>query len=63
MSLPPCPNKAKFMYPWAGKIMKGCEDHARAMVIIAQAIGYPMETPQPIITTEDCQHMDDLKES
>ena len=58
-----CPNKALFILPWAGKILKVCHQHANAMVMIANAIGSPIEV-QPLssalLLEEDCMGKNDF---
>ena len=34
-----CQNTAKYAIPWAGKIVKQCEEHAQMVMGVAQAIG------------------------
>lgn len=56
-----CPYKAIYVYPWAGEIRKACELHAKAMSVLAKAIGYPMQV-QLIKSKDMCSHVDDLDE-
>lgn len=34
-----CPNKAKYLYSWNGKLIKGCEGHSKVMKAIGEAMG------------------------
>ena len=56
-----CKNKATCVYPWAGKLMEACEDHAKAMSAIANVIGSTIEIKK-IETENMCMHQDDLTE-
>lgn len=55
-----CKKEARFVYPWSGKIMEACKDHAIAMCAIAKAIGYEMEIKSLSKNNQTCMHMDDL---
>jgi len=57
-----CPNKAAYVYPWGGKLMKGCEQHMQAMTKIGDAIGSPLEVQlySSFLDNEMCMHKDDL---
>lgn len=54
-----CPNKAKYLYSWNGKLIEGCEGHAKAMKAIGEAMGVVVETKH-LITEENCMHDNDL---
>lgn len=56
-----CPSKAEYVYPWAGKLMKGCEKHSKAMNVLASFMGSPIEF-QKINTDERCQYLNDLED-
>lgn len=56
-----CKNKAECIYPWAGKLMKACKQHATAMKRISEAIGGPIEIKALPENNEPCMHMDDLE--
>ena len=55
-----CKNPAMFQYPWAGKIMRGCEYHANSMATLAHFMGTPMQVEKVLPT--DCDHPNDLEE-
>ena len=59
MSQEKCKNKATVVYPWAGKLMEACDAHARAMAMLGNAMGSPIEL-KAISTENMCMHMDDL---
>ena len=48
-----CGKKATIAIPWAGKILKQCEEHAIQVMTIASAIGSPI-SPEGIETEEKC---------
>ncbi len=48
-----CDKTAKYAIPWAGKIVKQCEEHTRQVLALAQAIGSICQ-PVPIKTKEKC---------
>jgi len=58
-----CPNIAVYMVPWAGRILKACHVHTRALQALARAIGSPVEV-QPVGQgiIEPCYSIDDLEE-
>jgi hypothetical protein len=56
-----CPNKAEFVLPWAGNLLKACSVHARGISGIAKVIGSPIEI-QRIETQEMCFGPNDLEE-
>lgn len=59
-----CPKFAKYQYAWAGKIMRACEDHMKAMLLIAKYTGNPLY-PEKIgaVVSIPCEHMNDLEDT
>lgn len=51
--------KAIFIVPWAGKLHKCCEEHAKQLQILGSIIGEPVDV-QPIITPEKCYQMEEI---
>jgi len=54
-----CPNKAMYILPWAGKLMKMCAIHANGLCAIANAIGAPIQV-ELLLSDEDCMGVNDL---
>lgn len=55
-----CPNKAETLIPWADKILKGCVKHSRAMYMLGQMIGSPLEIRNFPMNGELCEFQGDL---
>ena len=56
-----CKNKAEVAVPWAGKILKGCEKHARGLVLLGEVMGSPIEARRLPPNKDKCEFADDLK--
>lgn len=54
-----CPNSAKYILPWGGKLLKMCAVHARGIQLLGGAIGSPVEI-QPITENTTCMGPNDL---
>ena len=55
-----CKNQAKFLVPWAGKQLKCCEDHAKALSILGKAIGSSIQVAE-VAMADKCEMSDDLE--
>ncbi len=55
-----CQNQAIYQYAWAGKIMRGCEQHANSMNTLAHFMGTPFQVETILPTT--CDHPNDLED-
>ena len=58
-----CPGKSEVAIPWAGKIMKGCRKHARAMNILGNVMGSPIECRELPPNNDPCEFNNDLEKN
>ena len=58
-----CKNKAESIAPWGGKIMKGCNQHIRGLVLLGNAIGQEVEARALPPTSDRCEFRDDLDDN
>ena len=56
-----CPNKAKYILAWGGKLLKYCEVHANGICALGQAIGAQVGI-ESISTKVNCEGANDLDE-
>ncbi len=60
MSENKCKNNAEIAIPWAGKILKGCPQHANGICVLANAMGTPIEARKLPPNKDKCEFADDL---
>lgn len=54
-----CPKGAEVAVPWAGKIMKGCKEHANSLCILGEAMGSPLEARLLPPNKDNCEFGND----
>ena len=57
-----CKNLVEVAVPWGGKILKGCKQHANAMVILGNAMGSPIEPRLLPPNVDRCEFQNDLED-
>ena len=57
-----CPGNAEVAIPWAGKILKGCKQHANGLAKLGEAMGSPVEARLLPENSDRCEFKNDLKD-